>query len=66
MDIESLTPHVVTCYCLCCRDIIRNAVHASEHDAVIFVGSGTTGAVHKLIHSLNLTQAPVSNQWGVV
>ncbi|XP_052796961.1 uncharacterized protein LOC128229235 [Mya arenaria] len=41
------------------RDIVRNAVHASEHDAVIFVGSGTTGAVHKLIHCLNLDHKPV-------
>ncbi|XP_045204421.2 uncharacterized protein LOC123557183 [Mercenaria mercenaria] len=41
------------------RDIIRNAVHASEHDAVIFVGSGSTGAVHKLIHGLQLDHKPV-------
>ncbi|XP_047121332.1 uncharacterized protein LOC124804985 [Schistocerca piceifrons] len=37
----------------------RNAVHASEHDAVIFAGSGCTGAVHKLIHALNLPEPPV-------
>ncbi|XP_041358893.1 uncharacterized protein LOC121375484 [Gigantopelta aegis] len=41
------------------RDIIRNAVNASEHDSVIFVGSGTTGAIHKLIHGLNLNSPPV-------
>ncbi|XP_076446986.1 uncharacterized protein LOC143284202 [Babylonia areolata] len=41
------------------RDIIRNAVNASEHDSVIFTGSGTTGAVHKLIHALNLKDPPV-------
>ncbi|GLH13230.1 Uncharacterized protein GBIM_17846 [Gryllus bimaculatus] len=41
------------------RDIIRNAVHASEHDAVIFAGSGCTGAVHKLIHALDLPESPV-------
>jgi len=41
------------------RDIVRNAVHASEHDAVIFVGSGSTGAIHKLIHSLDLDHKPV-------
>lgn len=35
------------------RDIVRNAVHASEDDAVIFVGSGCTGAVHKLIHGMD-------------
>lgn len=39
------------------RDIIRNAVHASEDDAVIFVGSGATGAVHKLIHGLGITSS---------
>ncbi|XP_072039516.1 probable cysteine desulfurase [Amphiura filiformis] len=41
------------------RDIIRNAVNASEHDAVIFVGSGCTGAIHKLINGLNLKEPPV-------
>ncbi|KAK7474251.1 hypothetical protein BaRGS_00034494, partial [Batillaria attramentaria] len=41
------------------RDIIRNAVNASEHDSVIFTGSGSTGAIHKLIHALHLTQPPV-------
>ncbi|GAB1609960.1 hypothetical protein Ahia01_001281900 [Argonauta hians] len=41
------------------RDIIRNATNASEHDAVIFVGSGTTAAVHKLIFSLDLKEPPV-------
>lgn len=35
------------------RDIVRNAVHASEDDAVIFVGSGCTGAIHKLIHAMD-------------
>ena len=46
----------------CCRYIIRNAVNASEHDAVIFTGSGCTGAVHKLIHALNFKKPPVSFQ----
>lgn len=41
------------------RDIVRNAVNASEHDAVIFTGSGCTGAVHKLIHALKIEQSPV-------
>ncbi|PNF15326.1 hypothetical protein B7P43_G00938 [Cryptotermes secundus] len=41
------------------RDIFRNAVHASEHDAVIFAGHGCTGAVHKLIHALNLVEPPI-------
>ncbi|XP_033110209.1 uncharacterized protein LOC117111409 [Anneissia japonica] len=41
------------------RDIIRNAVKASEHDAVIFVGNGCTAAVHKLLNALNLSTPPV-------
>ncbi|KAG8224975.1 hypothetical protein J437_LFUL003353, partial [Ladona fulva] len=36
------------------RDIFRNATNASEHDAVIFAGSGCTGAIHKLIQALDL------------
>nr|CAD7409166.1 unnamed protein product [Timema poppensis] len=41
------------------KDIFRNAVHASEHDAVIFAGHGCTGAVHKLIHALDLAEPPI-------
>ncbi|XP_074637843.1 putative cysteine desulfurase [Acropora palmata] len=36
------------------RDIIKKCVNAGEEDAVIFTGSGTTGAIHKLIHALQL------------
>ena len=39
------------------RDIIRNSCNAGELDAVIFTGSGCTGAVHKLINALKL-EAP--------
>jgi len=41
------------------REIFRNALGASEDDACIFVGSGCTGAVHKLINGLNLTEPPI-------
>ena len=41
------------------REIFRNALGASEVDACIFVGSGCTGAVHKLINGLNLTEPPI-------
>eukprot|EP00112_Aurelia_sp_Birch-Aquarium-sp1_P009486 Seg208.7 transcript_id=Seg208.7/GoldUCD/mRNA.D3Y31 product=tRNA-cytidine protein_id=Seg208.7/GoldUCD/D3Y31 len=41
------------------RDIIRNAVNASELDAVIFVSSGVTGSIHKLIHAMNMQKPPV-------
>ena len=41
------------------RTIIRSAVNASEHDAVIFVGSGATSAVHKFIHALRIKTPPV-------
>ncbi|GIY08997.1 tRNA-cytidine(32) 2-sulfurtransferase [Caerostris darwini] len=36
------------------KDIIRKAVNASEHDAIIFAGTGSTSAVSKLIHALNI------------
>lgn len=48
-----------------CRLIIRNSVNASEKDCVIFTGSGSTGAVHKLIHAIGvakLPQPPVSHE----
>lgn len=41
------------------RDIVRACVNASEADSVIFAGTGTTGAVHKLISALALTAPPV-------
>ena len=41
------------------REIFRNSVGASEDDAVIFVGSGCTGAVHKLVNGLNLSKPPI-------
>lgn len=41
------------------REILRDAVGASEDDAVIFVGSGCTGAVHKLINGLNFSEPPI-------
>eukprot|EP00057_Strongylocentrotus_purpuratus_P003629 XP_003727027.1 PREDICTED: uncharacterized protein LOC100889512 [Strongylocentrotus purpuratus] len=37
------------------RDIIKNCVNATEDDALIFTGSGTTGAVNKLVSALMLT-----------
>ncbi|EDO35942.1 predicted protein, partial [Nematostella vectensis] len=36
------------------REIIKKCVNASAEDRVIFVGSGTTSAIHKLIHVLEL------------
>ncbi|KAF2344600.1 Aminotransferase class V domain [Trinorchestia longiramus] len=41
------------------RDVVRNAVRASERDRVIFTGSGATGAAVRLLHGLNLSRAPV-------
>lgn len=38
------------------RDIIRNCTNASEHDAVVFVGSGCTATVHKFISALGLSK----------
>lgn len=36
-------------------DIIKKCVNAGKDDVVVFTGSGTTGAIHKLIHALQLT-----------
>ncbi|CAH1267774.1 Hypp3789 [Branchiostoma lanceolatum] len=55
----SVTSLQTTLYRHEARDIIRNAVNAGEHDAVIFVGSGCTGAIHKLIHSLHMEEPPI-------
>ena len=37
------------------REIIKQCVNAGKDDVVVFTGSGTTGAIHKLIHALQLT-----------
>lgn len=37
------------------RDIIKKCVNAGKDDVVVFTGSGTTAAIHKLIHALQLT-----------
>ena len=34
-------------------------MNAVNEDAVIFVSSGVTGAIHKLIHGMNLKDIPV-------
>lgn len=36
-------------------DIIKKCVNAGKEDVVVFTGSGTTGAIHKLVHALQLT-----------
>ncbi|CAG7825541.1 unnamed protein product [Allacma fusca] len=48
----TLTSSQTTMYRHEAKDIVRNSVGASEHDAVIFCGSGATGAVHKLVQAL--------------
>ena len=51
------TYHLASLLCVFCRDIIRNSVNASSDDCVIFVGSGCTGAVHKLIGGMKLKES---------
>ncbi len=51
----SVTSMQTTLYRHESRDIIRNAVNASEHDSVLFTGHGCTGAVHKLVNALKAT-----------
>lgn len=38
------------------REIVLRCVRASKDDTVLFTGSGTTAAVHTLVHVLNLPQ----------
>ena len=42
------------------RQIIRKSTNATEDDVVIFVSSGCTGAILKLIHAMDFKEAPVS------
>ena len=49
----NITANQTTAYRNESREIIRGAVNASnDNDAVIFSGSGCTGAIHKLISAL--------------
>ena len=41
------------------KQIIRNALRASENDAVIFCGSGATGGIQLLISAMALQTPPV-------
>ena len=41
------------------REIVRHAVGAYQEDAVIFTGSGCTGAVNKLVGGLHLGERPI-------
>ncbi|KAB0799551.1 hypothetical protein PPYR_07431 [Photinus pyralis] len=41
------------------REIIKNAVNASEEDAVIFTENGCVGAIQKMINSLDLIEPPI-------
>ncbi|RDD47477.1 tRNA 2-thiocytidine biosynthesis protein TtcA [Trichoplax sp. H2] len=50
----TVTSQQTTLYRHEARDIIRSAVNASVNDRVIFTGSGCTGAIHELVHALNI------------
>lgn len=41
------------------RDIVRRSVNAGARDVVLFVGSGVTGAINKLVHLLGLSRPGV-------
>ena len=45
--------------CFLAKQIIRNALRASENDAVIFCGSGATGGIQLLISAMALQTPPV-------
>jgi selenocysteine lyase/cysteine desulfurase len=48
------------------REIVRNACNASEHDAVLFLGAGVTGAVHRLVHALDIRRTVAKHGPGAV
>ena len=56
----SVTSLQTTLYRHEARDIFRNATNAGEEDAVIFTGSGTTAAIHKLINAMSLNQVKLN------
>lgn len=43
------------------RNIIKKCVNAKDEDVVVFTGSGTTSAIHKLIHALSLKERANEN-----
>jgi selenocysteine lyase/cysteine desulfurase len=48
------------------RQIIRRAVGGGDQDVVLFVGSGATGAIHRLIEILNIRlPADLDATWGL-
>ncbi|MEE9271731.1 MAG: aminotransferase class V-fold PLP-dependent enzyme [Robiginitomaculum sp.] len=51
---SSTTGRQSTAYREQARDIIAKAIHANDEDALVFCGSGCTGAVDKLIRMLRL------------
>jgi len=52
-----------------CSTIIKKCVNATNEDVVVFTGSGTTSAIHKLIHALQLEErrherhVSICHQW---
>jgi selenocysteine lyase/cysteine desulfurase len=54
----SATGHRTTALREDARHVIHRAVNGSEHDAVIFCGSGATGAIDKFLRVLALDRGP--------
>ncbi|XP_071942227.1 probable cysteine desulfurase [Antedon mediterranea] len=53
----SITSRQMTTFRHEAKQVIRECVNASDEDAIIFSGSGSTGAIHKLVHALELEGA---------
>ena len=47
------------------RDIIANSIGANDEDAIVFCGSGCTGAINKFIHMLRLKLPKGISKFGV-
>ena len=55
----SVTSQQTTAFRNDARELVATSVNASDEDTVIFAGSGSTAAINKLVHILNLTEPPI-------
>lgn len=37
------------------RNYIKKCINANEDDVLLFTGSGVTGAIHKLVHAMQIS-----------
>ena len=55
----SITSQQTTAFRNEARELVAMSVNASSDDTIIFTGSGSTAAINKLVHILNLKEPPI-------